>query len=146
LGASSGVFSVSYGTSAGTALQGNATIPAANLSGANVPAVTTTVSSGSIGTLTGNSNVVVCTSTCNLTPVQPAAGIEVCVRNAPGSATVITLNALASGNYYELTNHSGWGTAAHNLVSGGLAIDSICLHGYDATHYMVMSYTGTWTD
>jgi hypothetical protein len=78
--------------------------------------------------------------------MQAAAGVQLCVRNAPGSATVITLNALAASNYYELTTHAGWGTAAHNLVSGGGATDSICLVGYDATHYMVTSFTGTWTD
>jgi len=121
-------------------------VPAASLVAANQPAPTTTVSSGSIGTVTTKNTYVVCTSTCNLTPMQAAAGVQLCVRNAPGSATVITLNALASGNYYELTTHAGWGTAAHNLVSGGLATDSICLVGYDATHYLVMSFTGTWTD
>ena len=113
---------------------------------ANMPAVTTTVSSGSIGTVTTKNTYVICTTTCNLTPMQAAAGVQLCVRNAPGSATVITLNALAASNYYELTTHAGWGTAAHNLVSGGVATDSICLVGYDATHYAVMSFTGTWTD
>lgn len=117
-----------------------------SLPAAAVPAPTTTVSSGSIGTITTNNTYVVCTTTCNLTPMQAAAGVQLCVRNAPGSATVITLNALAASNYYELTTHAGWGTAAHNLVSGGVATDSICLVGYDATHYMVTSFTGTWTD
>ena len=121
-------------------------IAAGDIPSAALPTVTTTVSSGSIGTVTTNSTIVVCTTTCNLTPMQAAAGVQLCVRNAPGSATVITLNALASSNYYELTTHAGWGTAAHNLVSGGAATDSICLSGYDATHYMVMSYTGTWSD
>jgi hypothetical protein len=136
-------FMASGGSSADPAFRAIAVgdIPAAAL-----PAVHTTVSSGAIGQLTGNYNVVFCTTTCSMTPVQAAAGVELCVSNAPGSATVITLNALAASNYYELTTHAAWGTAAHNLVSGGAATDSICLHGYDATHYKVTSYTGTWTD
>ena len=117
------------------------TLPATML-----PAVTTTVSSGSIAAITTNNTYVICTTTCNVTPLQAAVGVQFCVRNAPGSATVITLNALGASNYYELTTHAGWGTANHSLVSGGVATDSICLLGYDATHYAVMSYTGTWTD
>jgi hypothetical protein len=116
------------------------------LTAANVPPPTTTVSSGSIGTITTKNTYVICTNTCNLTPMQAAAGVRLCVRNAPGVVTVITLNALASGNYYELTSHAGWGTAAHNLVSGGSTTDYICLIGYDATHYSVDRWVGTWTD
>ena len=78
--------------------------------------------------------------------MQAAANVRLCVRNAPGVVTVITLNALAAGNYYELTSHAGWGTAAHNLVSGGSMTDYICLIGYDATHYSVDRWVGTWTD
>lgn len=115
------------------------TLPAANL-----PAPTTTVSSGAIS-VSGISNYVACTTTCTVTPITPAPGVQLCVRNAPGSATVITL-AAQSGIYYELTTHAGWGTVNHTLVSGGVATDQICLVGYDATHYMVMSFTGTWTD
>ena len=66
--------------------------------------------------------------------------------NAPGSATVITMAALGSGNYYELTSHAAWGTANHTTVSGGVATDQICFVGYDANHYAVASYNGTWTD
>ena len=76
----------------------------------------------------------------------PAVGAQFCVRNAPGSATVITLNALGSGNYYELTSHAGWGTANHSLVSSGAATDAICLVGYDANHYEIFSFTNAWTD
>jgi hypothetical protein len=120
-------------------------VPAANLSPANQPVVTTTVSSGSIAAVTTNNTYIICTTTCNVTPLTPAAGVQLCARNAPGSATVITLNAISSG-YYELTTHAGWGTETHTLVSGGLSTDSICLVGYDSSHYAVMSYTGTWTD
>ena len=130
-----------FGTSANNALQldSGGKVPVANL-----PAPTTTVSSGAIS-VSGISNYVACTTTCTVTPITPAPGVQLCVRNAPGSATVITL-AAQSGIYYELTTHAGWGTVNHTLVSGGVATDQICLVGYDATHYMVMSFTGTWTD
>lgn len=112
---------------------------------ADAAVVTTTVSSGSIS-VSGNANVVICTTTCTVTPIAPAAGVQLCVRNAPGSATVITMAALGSGNYYELTSHAAWGTANHTTVSGGVATDQICFVGYDANHYAVASYNGTWTD
>jgi hypothetical protein len=151
-GASAAPSTIAASTTTTQALFATATAPAfraiaaGDIPSAAMPVVTTTVSSGTIGTVTTNNTYVICTTTCNLTPMQAAAGVQLCVRNAPGSATVITLNALASSNYYELTTHAGWGTAAHNLVSGGVATDSICLVGYDATHYAVMSFTGTWTD
>jgi len=117
----------------------------ATLPNTMLPAQVTTVSSGSIS-VTANNAYVICTTTCTVTPVAPAAGIQLCVRNAPGSATVITMAALGGGNYYELTTHAAWGTANHTTVSGGAYTDSLCLVGYDANHYAVMSYTGTWTD
>ena len=104
-----------------------------------------TVSSGSI-TVTGNNSYVTCTTTCTVTPPAPAAGIQLCVDNAPGSATVITLAALGSGNYYSLTANTGWGTANHTVASGGAVTDSVCIVGYDANHYKIKSYNGTWTD
>jgi hypothetical protein len=116
------------------------------LPSANIGPPTMTVSSGSVAAVTTNNTYIICTTTCNVTPLQAAAGVQLCVRNAPGSATVITLNALGASNYYELTTHAGWGTANHTVVSGGMATDQICLVGYDATHYAVFSYTGTWTD
>jgi hypothetical protein len=116
------------------------------LPAANMAVVPTIVGSGTISTLAAPAGVVFCTATCAVTIPQAAAGNEFCVRNAPGVSTVITLNALAASNYYELINHSGWGTAAHSVVSGGAVTDMICLHGYDATHYSVASFYGTWAD
>jgi hypothetical protein len=116
------------------------------ITNAMLPVVPTIISSGSISTLAAPSGVVVCTTTCAVTIPTPAAGNQFCVRNVPGSATVITLNAMGASTYYELTTHAGWGTANHTLVSGGVATDQICLTGYDSTHYMVASFTGTWTD
>jgi len=105
------------------------------------------VGSGSIS-VTQDNAYVICTTTCTVTPLLPSASpvTQLCIRNAPGSATVITMAALGSGNYYELTSHTSWGTANHTQVSGGVATDAICYVGYDANHYAVFSYNGTWTD
>jgi hypothetical protein len=135
----------------GHALSSNVVVSASDLTTGTLPAanmavVPTIVGSGTISTLAAPAGVVFCTATCAVTIPQAAAGNEFCVRNAPGVSTVITLNALAASNYYELINHSGWGTAAHSVVSGGAVTDMICLHGYDATHYSVASFYGTWAD
>jgi len=114
-----------------------------SVSGSQIP--TTTVSSGAISQTSPN-QYVICTTTCTVTPLTPTAGKQICVRNGPGVSTAITLAALGAGNYYELTSHASWGTANHTVVSGGAATDSICLVGYDANHYAVFSYNGTWTD
>ena len=127
-------------------------VPAASLISANMPPPTAIVSSGTVAAITTQNTYVTCTTTCNVTPLQPALGVQLCVRNAPGSATVITLNALSTGNgyspqgYYEKTDNSAWGTLAHAVVSGGVATDKICLVGYDTSHYEVWTYNGTWTD
>jgi len=123
----------------------------AAIAASDLPAPTTTVSSGAIA-VTTNNTYVICTTTCAVTPPQPAAGVQLCVRNAPGSATVITMAAMSTGNsfspqaYYELTTHAAWGTLAHTIVSSGAATDSLCLVGYDSSHYAIMSYTNAWTD
>lgn len=100
--------------------------------------------SGAI-TVTAKNAYVVCTGACQITLPTPAAGAQVCARNVPGSATAITLNN-QTGVYYEKPDHSTYGTANYKLVSGGLATDSICLVGLDATHYLTFSSSGTWTD
>ena len=110
---------------------------------ANVPTVT--VNSASIGALTGASNYVICTGACNFTPPAAVAGNRVCVRNAPNSTGAITINALAS-TYYEKHDYSNWNTVNKNLSSGGAQTDSICLFGYDSTHYIILDQVGTWSD
>ena len=106
--------------------------------------VTTTVGSGAISQSAKN-EYVICTGACQVTALVAAAGNQLCVRNGPGSATIITLVNRAS-QYYELTDHSAWATVNQKLVSGGVATDSICIVGYDATHYVTMNFVGTWTD
>ena len=112
---------------------------------ADLPAAAMSVKGGSIK-VTANDTYVICSSNCTVTPPAPAAGVRLCVRNAPGTATVITMAALGPGNYYELTSRASWGTANHTVVSGGAATDELCLVGYDANHYAVTSFNGTWTD
>jgi len=110
---------------------------------ASMPAPTTTV--GTSRTVVDNAEYVICSSTCTVTPKTPAAGVQLCVRNAPGSATVITLSNISSV-YYEKPDRSGWQpNANYKLVSGGAATDQICIVGYDSTHYAIMNSTGTWT-
>jgi hypothetical protein len=127
---------------------GNSADPAFRaIANPDLPPAETIVSSGAISTLVAPSGYVVCTTTCAVAiPTPPAAGYQFCVRNAPGSATVITLNALGSSKYYELTTHAAWATANQKLVSGGVDTDAVCIVGYDAAHYMTYSSTGTWTD
>lgn len=79
------------------------------------------------------------------TPPTPAAGYEYCARNADNQANVITLANIASVSY-EATARTSYYAANRKLVSGGVVTDQICVVGYDATHYAVMSSTGTWTD
>jgi hypothetical protein len=60
--------------------------------------------------------------------------------------TVITLAALGSSAMYENTAGTAYGTAGTGtLVSGGAANDKICIVGLDSTHYLTLSYNGTWT-
>lgn len=116
------------------------------LTAAQVPAPTTTVSSGSIS-VTTNNTYVVCTTTCDVTPLAPAAGVQLCVRNAPGSATVITLHALGSSKYYEKQDRSGWAaTDNHTMTSSGAATDQVCIVGYDTSHYMILNAFGMTTN
>jgi len=117
-----------------------------NATSADIPAPKTTVGSGaSTRTTAEGAEYVFCTGACTVTPKVPAAGVQLCVWNAPGSATAITL-ANITDVYYGKTDNSGWqANANYKLVSGGAATDKICIVGYDATHYIVGSSTGTWT-
>ncbi len=88
----------------------------------------------------------VCTGTCTVTPPVPAAGYEFCVMNDDNVATVITLAALGSSARYEATARTSYGTAGTGtFVSGGAAADKVCLLGRDSTHYLTVSFNGTWT-
>jgi hypothetical protein len=105
----------------------------------------TKLTTGTSVTLTAPRGYFVCTTTCTVTPPVPAAGYEFCVMNDDNVSTVITMAALGSSALYENTARTGYGTAGTGtFVSGGAVGDKICLLGRDATHYLSVSYVGTW--
>lgn len=105
-----------------------------------------TLATGTSVSLTAPRQYYVCTGTCTVTPPVPAAGYEFCVMNGNNVTTVITLAALGSSARYENTARTAYGTAGTGtFVSGGAAADKVCIVGLDATHYLTVSYNGTWT-
>lgn len=106
----------------------------------------TTLGTGTSVSLTAPRQYYICTGTCTVTPPVPAAGYEFCILNGNNVSTVITLAALGSSAMYENTARTAYGTAGTGtLVSGGAVGDAVCLVGLDSTHYLTVTYTGTWT-
>ena len=66
------------------------------------------------------------------------------MRNDNNVATVITFAAITSVQFKN-TNFTSYKTANTSIVSGGAAGDKLCVMGRDATHYLVMSFNGTWS-
>lgn len=105
-----------------------------------------TFTSGTSRTLANASEIVVCTSTCTVTPPASAtAGMQFCVQNDDNVSTVITLAAV-SGVQYESTARTSYGTANHTMTSGGAVKDQICMVAVSATKWNVWSSVGTWTN
>jgi hypothetical protein len=89
---------------------------------------------------------VVCTASCNVQPLVPHPGYQLCVWSANNVAAVITLKALGGGASYQNTVRTGYGTpGTGTLASGGSAGDLICIVGYDMTHYNTTTNTNAWT-
>jgi len=87
----------------------------------------------------------VCDANCRVTPPVPAAGYEFCIMGATATSATITLAPLGAGAMYEKTDRTGYGTASTGtMVSGGNVGDRICIIGRDATHYVTISFAGTW--
>lgn len=106
----------------------------------------TPLTTGTSVTLIAPRQYFVCTSTCTVTPPVPAAGYEFCVMNTDNVATVITMAALGSSARYENTARTAYGTAGTGtFISGGAVGDKVCLVGLDSTHYLTVSFNGTWT-
>ncbi|HBH13826.1 MAG TPA: hypothetical protein DDX29_12070 [Clostridiales bacterium] len=120
------------------------TLNISGLTNAQIPPPKVTV--GTSRTVAENAEYVICSGgACSVTPITPAAGVQLCVRNAPGETNAITLVNITDV-YYEKTDHSGYqANANYKLVSGGVATDSICIVGVDSTHYAIMNSTGTWS-
>lgn len=88
----------------------------------------------------------VCTGTCTVTIPVPAAGYEFCILNGDNVSTAITLSAIGSSAMYENTARTAYGTAGTGtLVATAVVGNRVCLLGLDSTHYLTVSYTGTWT-
>lgn len=116
---------------------------ATGLPAAQVPAVLLTL--GTSRTTANPAEIIVCTTTCTVTPQVPAAGTQFCVQNNDNISTVITIAAVANVQY-ESTARTSYGTANHTMTSGGAVKDQICMVGIDSTHYNVFSSVGTWTN
>lgn len=97
-------------------------------------------------TLTGPSQIYICTSTCTITVPVPSLNVQFCVINDDNIATVITLAALGSSARYETTARTGYGTAGTGtMVSNGAVGNYVCIVGRDSTHYITTNFSGTWT-
>jgi hypothetical protein len=97
-------------------------------------------------TLTGPREYFVCTAACTVTPPVPVAGYEFCILNDDNVSSAITLGAIGSSARYENTARTAYGTAGTGtFTSGGAVGDKVCLVGRDTTHYLTVSFNGTWT-
>jgi hypothetical protein len=117
---------------------GYAAIPAADL-----PSTPSSIGA-TTHTMTAPREYFFCTTAtaCSVTLPVPAAGYEFCVRSDNNVSAAITLAGRTS-IYYELPARTGWGTVSAALVSSGAAVDNqVCVIGYDATHYAIMSSKG----
>ncbi len=112
----------------------------------NVNATPLATGSSTGNTLTAPRGYFICTAACTVTPPVPAAGYEFCVTNDDNVSSAITLGAIGTSARYENTGRTAYGTAGTGtFVSSGAVGDKACLLGRDATHYLTVSFSGTWT-
>ena len=141
-GASTAITSTTTGTGVVTGI--GAAVNSTTSGSLATTAVPLTVGTG--GTISTGDGYYVCTTTCAITLPTPAAGFQFCIRNDSAVTTVITISAITSVQF-EKTTYNGYGTVTTGtMVSGGALGDKVCLVGRDATHYLVGSYVGTWTN
>lgn len=135
-------------TALGTNVSGTGAICLASGSSCAVGVVNTVVGSGS-ASLTGPSEIYICTTTCSITPPVPAAGMQFCVENDAAVSTVITMVG-NTGVFYQKAvapgTANGYGSSGGTMTSGGAVGDMVCLIGRDSTHYLVGAYGGTFTN
>jgi len=106
------------------------------------------VNSGTITIPSGNSVLVICSSTCSVPVPVPVLGYQICVKNEAGVSTVITLSALGSSAMYPKADDSGYGTAGTGtMVSSAATGNKVCLIGRDSTHYELgaINASANWT-
>lgn len=118
------------------------------LPAANIGVVANVVNSGTITVPSGNSVLVICTSTCSVPVPVPVAGYQICAKNIAGGTTVITMSALGSSAMYPKSDDSGYGTAGTGtMVSSAAAGNKVCLIGRDSTHYELgaVNASANWT-
>jgi hypothetical protein len=105
--------------------------------------VTTTIGTGAA--LSGNFQIYVCqtASPCAIVLPTPAAGVQYCVMN---DTTVVSAIRVTPPGGVQLTNTSyTYNSPGATLTSTGAAGDQMCFLGRDTTHYLLASYTGTWS-
>lgn len=115
---------------------------------ANIGVAATVVNSGTITIPSGNSVLVICTSTCSVPAPVPALGYQICAKNIAGGSTVITFSALGSSAMYPKSDDSGYGTAGTGtMVSSAATGNKVCLIGKDSTHYELgaVNASANWT-
>lgn len=104
-----------------------------------------TFTTGTARTLANAAEIIVCTSTCTVTPPASAtAGQQFCVQNDNNVSTVITIAAV-SGVQYEVTARTSYKAANTAIASSGAVGNQICYVAVSATKWNVFSYTGTWS-
>jgi len=121
---------------------------ATGLTAAQIPAAASVVNSGTITIPSGNSVLVICSSTCSVPIPVPVLGYQICVKNEAGVSTVITLSALGSSAMYPKADDSGYGTAGTGtMVSSAATGNKVCLIGRDSTHYELgaVNASANWT-
>lgn len=101
---------------------------------------------GTSHTFSGTADIFDCTGTCTITVPVPVAGIQYCALNDNNVSSVITLSAIGSSASYQNTAGTAYGTAGTGtFISGGAIGDKVCIVGRDSTHYLTVSFNGTWT-
>jgi len=105
-----------------------------------------TFTSGTSRTIAAPAEIIVCTSTCTVTPPGTlTAGWQFCVQNDDNVSTVITLAAVANIQY-EATARTSYGGANKSMTSNGAVANQICMVAISTTKYNVFSSVGTWTN
>lgn len=103
-----------------------------------------TFTTGTARTLANASEIIVCTSTCTVTPPGTlTAGQQFCVQNDNNVATVITLAAVTNIQY-EVTARTSYKTANTSMTSAAAVNQQICMVAVSTTKFNVFGFVGTW--